>query len=468
MVGNPRSLAAQDSSLDEGLFRAHFENLPDPAYLWGRSGATFDLLALNRAARDLVFAKISDVSEQARERLLADPTFVENLERCMSTGTVVTREVEYTYLISNVTRRLATTLVPVSGDMAVVHAQDITDRREAEEKLRESVERYELAVRGTNDGLWDWNIESGEASFSVRWKAILGYEDDEVSASANTPDDLLHPDDRDRVWNAIQAHLKEHVPYDLECRMRHKSGKYIWVHATGQATWNDAGTPVRMAGAIRDITEQRATEQEVIAIIESERRRIGRDLHDGLGQELTGISLGLKTLSEQLTRERSPHERATRRLTEMIQTTIADTRHFARLLSPGFSQEFRLAETLKALAAEVNGHSGLSCRVQCSDVDDAHDDDVATHLFRIAQESINNALRHSGAKTIELNYRRERNSLVLEILDDGVGIPDEEHRIEGLGLRSMRYRARMLNGTLTVAARARGGTRVLCSCPLSS
>ena len=461
------TLEAQTEVLSEGPFRAHFENLPDAAYLWQRRGNTFDLLALNRAARELSFARISDVSEQARDHLLSDPTFVADMTKCIETGSVVAREVEYTYLISNITRQLATTFVPVPEDMVVVHAQDITERKAAERQLQESIERYECSARGTNDGLWDWNILTGEVYFSPRWKEILGYGEDELSPCVDTFTELLHPDDRGRTLDSVQAHLTERVPYERAFRLRHKAGRYVWVESRGQATWNEAGEPLRMAGAVRDITEQRAIEQEIIAIAESERRRIGRDLHDGLGQELTGISLGLQTLSEQLARECSQHEHTMRDLTAMVQKAIVDTQRFARVLSPGFSQDVRLSESLMALAAEINEHSGVSCEAHCSDTDDPHDEKVATHLFRIAQESINNALKHGEASLIELNFRREGNALVLEILDDGVGIPVDQSQLEGLGLKNMRYRARMLNGTLTVTPRASGGTRVFCSCPLN-
>ena len=94
---------------------------------------------------------------------------------------------------------------------------------------------------------------------------------------------------------------------------------------------------------------------------------------------------------------------------------------------------------------------------------DVDDPEVAAQLFRIAQEGINNALRHGNAQNIELCYGREGDSAYLEVIDDGIGIPAEHDRVEGLGLKSMRYRTRLINGTLDVAAKARGGTEVRCS-----
>jgi len=215
----------------------------------------------------------------------------------------------------------------------------------------------------------------------------------------------------------------------------------------------------------QEITERIRLEDEVISIGESERRRIGRDLHDGLGQELTGISLVLQTLSQNLERENSSHVETARDLTAMLQSMIAKTRGFARQLSPVISTELGLCAALRELAEEVNENSDVKCHVHVKYDDDIHDTEIATHLYRIAQESINNVLRHSRAQNIELRYGRDGDSLFLTVLDDGTGIPAREDRVEGIGLRNMHYRARMLRGKLEVGLRTQGGTRVLCSCP---
>ena len=147
---------------------------------------------------------------------------------------------------------------------------------------------------------------------------------------------------------------------------------------------------------------------------------------------------------------------------------IAEIRRIARQLSPVFSTELGLCAALRALAKEVSEYSGVKCDARCSFDDDIHDVEIATHLYRIAQESINNALRHGAAQNIEVRYGRDGNSLFLEVLDDGTGIQAENSRVDGIGLRSMQYRARMLNGRLEIGLRTQGGTRVLCSCPSQS
>ena len=148
-------------------------------------------------------------------------------------------------------------------------ASDITTEVLAEQALRESEERYAFAVSGTAEGLWDYNIQTGEEYQSPRWKRILGYEDHELDNRHETFTGALHPEDHDRVMEATRAHLEERVPYDLEYRLRCKNGSYVWIHAKGQAIWDEFGTPLRMAGSNADITERKRSEQ---ALHDSEER----------------------------------------------------------------------------------------------------------------------------------------------------------------------------------------------------
>jgi len=212
----------------------------------------------------------------------------------------------------------------------------------------------------------------------------------------------------------------------------------------------------------RQMAERVEMEREIIAAGEHERGRLGYDLHDSLGQELTGISLGLEVLAKTLEGEHSAHVHTVRSLKVLAQTSISETRRISRSLAPGFRSELGICEALNSLANEVNEHSGVNCEAHYSATDDTQDIQVATQLFRIAQEGISNALRHGNAKNIKLRYEQDGDTAYLAVIDDGIGIPAEHARIDGLGLRSMRYRARMINGTVNVAARAKGGTEVRC------
>ncbi len=156
-----------------------------------------------------------------------------------------------------------------SDDPEVLHAriaeleQALDAHQATVQALAESEERYTLAVRGSNDGLWDWEVPSDRVEFSPRFKALLGYEDYEMANRFDEFSKRLHPDDFDPTMAAVQAHLEEGVPYDVEYRLKHKDGEYRWFRARGLAVRDDEEKPTRMAGSISDITTRKRTEKEL-------------------------------------------------------------------------------------------------------------------------------------------------------------------------------------------------------------
>ncbi|AFY83491.1 PAS domain S-box protein [Oscillatoria acuminata] len=139
---------------------------------------------------------------------------------------------------------------------------DISDRKQAEEKLRKSEERWQLALKGNNDGIWDWNISTNEVFFSPRWKQILGYEDHELPNDFNEWLQRVHSDDYRRVSQLCQEHLQGKIAfYSTEYRLLCKDGTYKWILDRGQALWDEAGNPVRMAGSNTDISDRKQAEE---------------------------------------------------------------------------------------------------------------------------------------------------------------------------------------------------------------
>ncbi|MGC1309109.1 MAG: PAS domain-containing protein [Phormidesmis sp.] len=141
--------------------------------------------------------------------------------------------------------------------------EKIDQLQQTEVALRESEKRYALAVQGSRDGLWDWNVITDEVYYSPQFKAILGYQDSAIASEFSEFALRLHPEDRHRTLAALQQHLTEKTPYDVEYRLQTKQGNYCWIYARGQAVWNESEQPTRMAGSITDITGRKQTEGQL-------------------------------------------------------------------------------------------------------------------------------------------------------------------------------------------------------------
>lgn len=215
---------------------------------------------------------------------------------------------------------------------------------------------------------------------------------------------------------------------------------------------------------VRDVTEQARLEREVVRAAEAERLSVARDLHDSVGQTLTGVSLALGALARRLEAEGSGHTETVQSLIRTTQRTIAQTRQFTHLLAP--TMQRGLFNALRALATEVSTLYNVRCDAQCPAEELGIGPAAAMHLYRIAQESVTNATRHGRARTVRIECQHEHGTLVLEVSDDGIGIPAPPLRRDGIGLKSMQYRARMLGGSLRVAAGRLGGTSVSCAVPI--
>ncbi|MBM4075404.1 MAG: PAS domain S-box protein, partial [Planctomycetes bacterium] len=169
---------------------------------------------------------------------------------------------------------VSTTKCPLISPDGVLHgtlgiSHDITAIKEQESALAASEERYALAVKGSSDGIWDWNIPTNEVYYSDRFKELLGYGHDEFPAQLETFASHLHPDDYEPTFAAVQLHLENHVPYDVTYRLRTKMGDYRWFRARGQALWNHENHATRMAGSITDVTEQHRAEERFRQAVEA-------------------------------------------------------------------------------------------------------------------------------------------------------------------------------------------------------
>jgi signal transduction histidine kinase len=205
-------------------------------------------------------------------------------------------------------------------------------------------------------------------------------------------------------------------------------------------------------------------EREVLEISEREQRRIGQDLHDGLCQQLTGISLLSRSLLQKLSNHLGSE---VEQITNLINETIEQTRQVTRGLLPVPEEVMGLMLALRELADGVSRSGQIVCAFHCARPVPIPDRAAATNLYRIAQEATQNAIRHAVATRIEITLTRDESAIYLEVIDDGRGLP-RERSSTGLGLEIMAYRARSIGGFLEARRGEEGGTVVACRLPLAS
>lgn len=215
-------------------------------------------------------------------------------------------------------------------------------------------------------------------------------------------------------------------------------------------------------GIVRDITNRKQLEREILEISNREQRRIGQDLHDSLCQHLTGIGFMGKVLEKRAASHIPPEPADIREIVDLIDQAITMTREFSRGLNPVELQADGFMHALGKLAENVKRLFGVSCTLQCSDPIFIYDNEKATHLYRIVQEALNNAIKHGRADEIVISLARDAQTCTLTVSDNGIGYGKTPSHGKGMGLSIMRYRASMFEATIDIRGRPQGGTDLVC------
>jgi signal transduction histidine kinase len=218
----------------------------------------------------------------------------------------------------------------------------------------------------------------------------------------------------------------------------------------------------RTAALTDEMAERERLERELLEISEREQRRIGHDLHDSLGQHLTGAALAAQVLQERLETRGLPESTEANKVVELVEEGIALSRKLAKGLHPIELEAAGLMQALEELAATSSELLNVSCRFECDSPVLIHDPATSGHLYRIAQEAISNAVKHGKARKIWVQLEAMDDGIALRVKDDGEGLPDSLPVTTGMGLRIMDHRARMIGATFEARRDDAGGTVISC------
>lgn len=346
---------------------------------------------------------------------------------------------------------------------------DVISRRERVEQSLRETEALTRAIFDTAvDAIITIDERGGICSLNHAAEKLFGYSSDELfgkNIKQLMPEPYASEHD-----SYLSRYLRTGVPHIIgigrEAMGKRKDGSLFPLDlAVSEVRF---GAKRTFTGIVRDLTERKRLEREIMEATEREQRRIGQDLHDGLGQQLTGIGFMTETLSHQLSQDGHPLAADAARITQLVGEAIQQSRGLAHGLYPVEPQPGALAHALRLLSESVAQAYRVKCVMVDGKVPAFEDRTVPTHLYRIAQEAVNNAIRHGKARNIRISLAEDRRGVSLRIRDDGRGIQEEMTDsgapLGGIGLRTMRHRAHLIGGTLTVRSR-KPGVEVVCHLP---
>lgn len=357
---------------------------------------------------------------------------------------------------------------PVSGRITAIVGigHDITDIMQAQEAARVSEERFRVAVDAMSGLIYETDLDTGAMTRWPGLERLLGFGPGEIPETNAAWQELVHPEDRfTRLAGDADFPVNSDGVIEHEYRIRNSAGSYEHVLDRCVVIRDPEGRPRRFIGCTTNVSERKRLEHALLDISNREQQRIGNDLHDGLGQELTGVALLLRSLAQQLARECPQAVPTAEQAIALVNRAIESARMLARGLSPANLERGGLGFALRELTKQLARASGVSITYSAHGASLLRLDEVASnHLYRIAQEAISNALRHARATSIRVELAVTRRRIDLTVADDGIGMVGLADGDDGLGLKIMQYRARMIGGELSIEQARPNGLIVSCAC----
>lgn len=354
-------------------------------------------------------------------------------------------------------------------------ATDITKRKEAEEALRASEERFQVVARMATDAIWEWNLATGEFWRSEALADIFGYRTSEVQPDLKWWHERIHPGDRKMVLAAVDRAIKSPGGiYTAAYRFRRGNGTYAYVSDRGCLLRGTDGRMSRMVGAIADVTEQREAElgrrqlsRSILNAQEQERQRVARELHDSVNQLLSSAKYRLSSV---IAANRASESSGLRQVHQLVEKAIDEIRVISRNLRPSELDDLGLIAALRALVHDFRRRTGIVSRFRGQPGSAVIPRELEMTLYRVAQEALTNVEKHSSASRVEVRLATGAERVALVVRDNGRGFGAGTNGAEangGWGLKNMKERASLLGGSFSVKSAPKRGAVVAVEIPLN-
>jgi PAS domain S-box-containing protein len=352
-------------------------------------------------------------------------------------------------------------------------ATDITERRRTEQALHEQRTLLAEAQKLAGLGCWEWDPSSGRLTWSEELYRIYGVSPREFRPTFENYLERVHADDRGSTGASVARAVMHGSGFTFEERIVRPDGEVRLLRSHGEVVRDKEGRALKVLGACLDITEQKAAETALRALSrrlveaeEAERRRIARELHDSVGQNLSALNINLDILSTQLASPPPPIERRLADSQALVDATLQSIESVMADLRPPLLDEYGLEAALRWYGEEFARRIGVPLAVESVPALPGLRPEAAVALFRIAQEALNNSAKHAAARSIKVTLGMHNGEVMLTIADDGRGFDPGSVRRGRWGMSTMRERAEAAGGRLAVESAPGAGTTVRAAVPL--
>ncbi len=400
----------------------------------------------------------------------------ELLTRLSAEGTVRNFEVSFRTKSADVrVVLLSAELIEISGEPCVLSVSaDITDLKRAEATLRESEERFRLVANTTPVMIWMSGIDKLCTYFNRRWLEFTGRSLD--AEMGNGWAEGVHPEDLSRCMDTYTKAFDLREPFQMEYRLRRSDGEYCWIFDLGVPRFSGDGSFAGYIGSAIDITERKLAEEalsmvsrRLIEAHEEERTWIARELHDDISQRLAFLVMNLESLGKGVQTSAAEFREGIGKAIQQALNLSRDMQALSHRLHSPKLEILGLVATAAGYCRELSDQHKVEIDLHSENIPNDLSQEISLCIFRVLQEALQNAVKHSGSRRFQVSLSRKSNDIVLTVHDSGIGFdPVQTIKGSGLGLTSMKERLKLVDGELLIESQPQTGTTIHARVPLIS
>lgn len=353
----------------------------------------------------------------------------------------------------------------------LIMVTDITNRKEAEAKIAEALERYDMVARATSDTIWDWDIKKDTITYNQGISIVFGYSEKEISNSIKWWEKNVHKSNRDQIKKTLHdTFVNQEQLFQVDYRFRCMDGTYKYVIDRAFVTYDATDKPIRVIGTMQDVTKEIENEAKIENAVtnmqEQERQQIGMELHDNVNQILAVSLLYLGLTKDAMVRNLDASALFSQ-TEQYIKDATDEVRRLSHELAPVSFNDFSIKQVFDILIDTLNVHKTFNITTDIVALDKSLlPIDLKINLYRILQEQLNNIIKYASATEIFVGLFIVDNSLKLTIKDNGKGF-DPKITSKGIGLENMKRRAKLFYGTFKLNTLPDKGCEIIIEIPLN-